>query len=167
MPPKRKKAPRNQRSYRFKLPQDRRRFEWFRALTAQAAEELLEGLWSDDWLTKLGTSKLKAYKVIDEARVQLAGSYLPSRVRRGIAERVGRIIRGQYKRMQCYYDCLQLCRWMGFQTKDRTLTAGVMQHCRKAGRHEEGQNVPPLQESPGRTNERHDQALACPPAGFL
>ncbi len=50
-----------------------------------------------DWLTRLGTSRTKAYKVVNEKQVQLVQAgrmlYLPSRIRRGIAEWVGRTLR--------------------------------------------------------------------------
>ena len=117
------------KSYQFKLPQDERLI-WFQELTTKAAKKLLDKLWSEEWITKQGESDLKAYKVINEAQVYLPDIYLPSRIRRGVAEWVGRILRGQYKRMNCYYDCLKAVNWLGVETKENKLVAVVMQHCR-------------------------------------
>ena len=40
-------------------------------LTAGAVTLLLDDLWSEQWIDELGTSGLKAYKVINESRVKL------------------------------------------------------------------------------------------------
>ncbi len=128
-----KKKKTSTKSYQFKL-QRNNQLNWFQALTTNAAEKLLEELWSVEWLTKLGNSNLKAYKVINEAQAQLEGIYLPSRVRRGVAEWVGRIIRGQYKRYRCYQDCIEIVNWLGGETKESKLIAVVMQHCRTIGK---------------------------------
>jgi len=117
------------KSYQFKLPNDER-LDWFQAHTTKAAQKLLEELWSEEWISKLGESGLKAYKVINEAQVLLPDIYLPSRIRRGVAEWAGRILRGQYKRMDCYYDCLKVVNWLGVETNENKLVAVVMQHCR-------------------------------------
>jgi len=117
------------KSYQFKLPQDERLI-WFQELTTKAAKKLLDKLWSEEWITKQGESGLKAYKVINEAQVHLPDIYLPSRIRRGVAEWAGRILRGQYKQMNCYYDCLKVVNWLGVETKENKLVAVVMQHCR-------------------------------------
>lgn len=117
------------KSYQFKLLQDER-LTWFQELTIKAAQDLLKKLWSEESIMKLGTNKLKAYKVINEKQVHIEGIYIPSRVRRGVAEWVGRIIRGQYKRINCYYDCLEIVDWLGVKTKENKLLAVVMQHCR-------------------------------------
>ncbi len=117
------------KSYRFKLQRDRR-LNWFKELVMKVAILLLNELWSEEWIERVGKSGLKAYKVINEARAQIEGIYLPSRIRRGITEQVGRIIRGQYKRMNCYYDCLEIVNWLGVETNENKLLAVVMQHCR-------------------------------------
>ena len=117
------------KSYQFKLPRDER-LNWFQELTTKAAQKLLRELWSEEWLTKLGKSNLKAYKVINEAQMVLPNVYLPSRVRRGGAEWVGRLLRSQYKRMNCYYDCLEIVNWLGIETKDSKLLVIIMQHYR-------------------------------------
>ena len=127
MPPRKKNF--TTKSYRFKLQRDQR-LNWFKELVMRVAILLLNELWSEEWIERVGKSGLKAYKVINEAQAQIEGIYLPSRIRRGIAERVGRIIRGQYKRMKCYYDCLEIINWLGFETKENKLLAVVMQHYR-------------------------------------
>lgn len=81
-------------------------------LTAEASTSLLDNLWSNWWIDELGTSNLKAYKVIGEKEVQLTVQdqgmsvtvYLPSRIRRGIAEVVGRVLRSQHERKCCFED---------------------------------------------------------------
>ncbi len=67
------------KSYQFKLPKDER-LVGFQELTITAAKKLLEKLWSKEWLLKLGTGDLKAYKIINEVQVELEGIYFPSRV---------------------------------------------------------------------------------------
>ncbi len=135
MPRKKKNIP--TKSYQFKLPRDER-LQWFQALTTKAAQQLLDKLWSEEWINQLGKSNLKAYKVINEAQVELELNrqkiYLPSRIRRGTAEWAGRIIRGQYKRKNCYYDCLEIINWLGIETEDSKLIAIVMQYCRDTGK---------------------------------
>ena len=100
------------KNYQFKLSQHTE-LNYFRYLIDNASRQLLDKLWSELWIRKLGTeSKKKAWAVINEKQVELILNntqiYLPSRIRRGIAERVGRILRSQYKRMNCYYDCLKI-----------------------------------------------------------
>ena len=65
----------------------------------------------------VATSK---YKVIGEAQVRLSEQgasplYLPSRIRRCIAEQVGRILRSQAKRRACYYDVLRVVHHTGVE----------------------------------------------------
>ena len=121
------------KSYQFKLQTDKR-LDWLQKITTRAAQKLLEELWSEEWIRKLGESGLKAYKVINETKVKLLGIYLPSRVRRGAAEWVGRIIRGQYKRMKCFFDCLEIINWLESETNESKLLSVVMQHCRTKGK---------------------------------
>lgn len=108
------------KSYTFKLPQTRefeKNISYFTTLTSQASTELLNALWSDKWIDRLVSSTLPAYKIINENQVQLieAGRmvYLPSRIRRGIAEQVGRILRSQYKSKQCFEDVRSVVQSIG------------------------------------------------------
>jgi IS605 OrfB family transposase len=91
-----------------------------RDLVLHANQQLLEELWSDQWIDTLNsTRQKKAYKVIDEQRVILTLNgrvvYLPSRLRRAIAEQVGRILRSQAIRKQCYYDVLRVVQLTGVE----------------------------------------------------
>jgi hypothetical protein len=108
-------------SYPLKLPQYRtlqQPLEYLKSLATKASTLLLEKLWSDDWLDRFATeSKKKAYKVIGEQQVGVTAHghplYLPSRIRRCIAERVGRILRSQVERRACYRDVLQVVQITG------------------------------------------------------
>ncbi len=104
---------------------------YFKQLIQEASHELLEKVWTEDWVDKLGINNKKAYKVINEAQVQLEREgqlvYLPSRIRRGIAERVGRILQGQYKRMNCYFDCLKTIEQIGIDAHEAKLVKIVQQ----------------------------------------
>ena len=111
-------------SYPLKLPQDttlRHQLDMLRDLVLHAAQQLLAALWSDHWVDIPDSSrKKKAYKVINEQRVSLTTStgdtiYLPSRIRRCIAEQVGRILRSQAVRKQCYYDVLRIVQLTGVE----------------------------------------------------
>ena len=119
-------------AYPLKLPQDtalRTPLDWLRDLVTLAAQQLLATLWSDQWIDALATSpkqkkkkkrQKKAYKVINEQRVNLTTFngdeiYLPSRIRRCIAEQVGRILRSQAIRKQCYYDVLRIVQISGVE----------------------------------------------------
>jgi len=116
-------------SYPLKLPQEttlRQQLDMLRDLALQAAQKLLEELWSDHWIDTLDTTrKKKAYVVINEKRgsLTLQGRvvYLPSRIRRGIAEQVGRILRSQAIRKQCYFDVLRIVQHTGVEGKLDTL----------------------------------------------
>lgn len=109
-------------SYPLKLSQDRQfrqRIDWLLELNAQAGQQLLERLWTEDWLDLLGASSKKAYKVIGEQQVQLSINnrrlHLPSRIRRSIAEQVGRMLRAQAARKNCYYDVLKIVQGTGVE----------------------------------------------------
>ncbi|MFW9914848.1 MAG: RNA-guided endonuclease InsQ/TnpB family protein [Candidatus Thorarchaeota archaeon] len=109
-------------SYPLKIPQTPElssKLQLFQELTHQVSQELLELLWAEPWLDALATSSLKAYKVIDEKTVLQTSRgqqvYLPSRIRRGIAEQVGRILRSQAKRRDCYNDVLQVVQDTGVE----------------------------------------------------
>ncbi len=109
-------------TYPLKLPQDlqlRQRVDWLLELNAHAGQQLLEALWMEEWLDLLNASSKKAYKVIGEQQVQLTINkqqiYLPSRIRRSIAEQVGRILRSQADRKNCYYDVLQIVQGTGVE----------------------------------------------------
>ncbi|MFX0205275.1 MAG: hypothetical protein ACFFDT_04770 [Candidatus Hodarchaeota archaeon] len=114
--------PQNTQSYTLKIPQLgelRFQLDLLKDLTMQAGQQLLERLWSKEWLNCLGTSTKKAYKIIGEQQVQLIFKgqplYLPSRIRWCIAERVGRILRSQSKRQKCYSDVLRLVQTTGLE----------------------------------------------------
>ncbi len=113
------------------------RLNWFKELTTKTAQDLLDKIWSEEWITRIGESKLNAYKAINEAQAKTEGVYLPSRVLRGVTEWVGRIIRGQHKRMSCYYDCIQIVEWLGIQTTEQKLVSVVRQHCRNTAKNGE------------------------------
>jgi len=112
-------------TYPLKLPQDttlRHQLDMLREIVMQAAQKLLAELWSDHWIDTLASKckqqEKKTYRVINEQRVSLAISngctvYLPSRIRRCIAEVVGRILRSQTKRKNCYYDVLRIVQITG------------------------------------------------------
>ena len=109
-------------SYPLKLPQQgelRVQLDYLKELALQAGQQLLERLWSEEWLEILSESTKKAYKVINEQQVQLIHQgqplYLPSRIRRCIAEWVGRILRSQAERMRCYSDVLRIVQITGVE----------------------------------------------------
>ncbi len=111
-------------SYPLKFPQHttlRHQLDMLRELALQAAQQLLEALWSDHWIDALDSNRNnKAYKVVNEKRVILTTSqgkpvYLPSRIRRCIAEQVGRILRSQAIRKQCYFDVLRIVQITGVE----------------------------------------------------
>ena len=110
------------KSYRFKLPQTKefeKKISFFTSITSQAGKDLLKVLWSEKWIERLGSSTLPAYKIVNENQVQLVEAgrllYLPSRIRRGIAEQVGRILRSQYKRKQCFEDIRSVIQTIGLK----------------------------------------------------
>lgn len=86
-------------------------------LITEASTVLLDDLWLETWIERLGVSRLKAYKVINEKQVELiidgSAVYLPSRIRRGIAEQVGRVLRSQYERKRCFEDIRQVIVFTG------------------------------------------------------
>ena len=121
-------------AYPLKIPQDatlRGRLDTLRDLVSRACKQLLETLWSDQWIDTLAASrKKKAYKVINEQRVSLTTKtgtavYLPSRIRRCIAEQVGRILRSQAIHKNCYYDVLQVAELTGVAGNLDTLVRRV------------------------------------------
>ncbi len=112
----------NTQSYPLKLPQQeelRVQLDFLRELTLQAGYQLLQRLWSEKWLEILGASTKNAYKVIGEQQIQLIHQgqpiYLPSRIRRCIAEWVGRILRSQVERYMCYSDVLRIVQTTGVE----------------------------------------------------
>ena len=54
------------KSYQFKILNNQQQLVYFQQLVEQAARKLLSDLWSDNWINRLGTSKQKAFKVINE-----------------------------------------------------------------------------------------------------
>ncbi len=120
-------------SYPLKLPQQTtlcHQLDMLRDLALQAAQQLLKKLWSDQWIDTLdSTRKKKAYKVIDEQRINLTLKgrvvYFPSRIRRCIGEQVGRILRSQAIRKQCYFDVLRVVQHTGVAGNLNTLVRTV------------------------------------------
>jgi len=115
-------------SYPFKLPQKgvlRQYIDHLKELSMDAGQELLRKLWTEEWLELLQEENKKAYKVIGEQQVVLSKEgqhfYLPSRIRRCITERVGRILRSQGKRKHCYEDILQVVQTTGVEGNLDTL----------------------------------------------
>ena len=51
--------------------------------------------------------------------------YFPSRFRRGVAERVGRILRSQQARKDCFYSCLKITAQLGLEGNLNRLTKQV------------------------------------------
>jgi len=108
-------------------------------LGKHSSQRLLEQLWSEEWLDILDTAEnssnnknKKVYKVIGEKQVQIASPsgdslYLPSRIRRCIAEQVGRILRSQVTRRKCYYDVLRLVQQTGIEGNLDTLVRTIAQ----------------------------------------
>lgn len=121
--------------YPLKIPQKKQlqqQVQNLYELGKHSSQQLLEQLWSEEWLEILGSScKKKAYKVIGEKQVLLAYNgellYLPSRVRRCIAEQVGRILRSQVTRRKCFYDALRLVQETGIEGNLDTLVRIIAQ----------------------------------------
>ncbi|MHA1435891.1 MAG: zinc ribbon domain-containing protein [Candidatus Heimdallarchaeota archaeon] len=113
------------------LHEEQERLEYFKQLVEEAMKQLMKKLWSEEWITKLGTTKAQAHSIVKSTNVELVINgevmYLPSRVRMGIAERVGRILRSQYKRMNCFYDCLKVIQFASLNINERTLMKVMQQ----------------------------------------
>ena len=113
------------------LHEEQERLGYFKQLVEEATKQLMKKLWSEEWITKLGTTKAQAHSIVKSTNVELLingeAMYLPSRVRMGIAEQVGRILRSQYKRMNCFYDCLKVIHFAGLTINERTLMKVMQQ----------------------------------------
>jgi IS605 OrfB family transposase len=121
-----------QRSYNFKIdPMNNHHasLQHFQDLVQLSAQQLLQKLWTENWIERLSHSSKKAYKVVDEEQVELHLTsqlvYLPSRFRRGVAERVGRILRSQQPRKDCFYSCLIATAQLGLEGNLNRLTKQV------------------------------------------
>jgi len=119
-------------AYPLKLPQKgvlRQHIDYLKELSMDAGQQLLEKLWTKKWIEVLQDEKKKAYKVIGEQQVVLSKEgeqlYLPSRIRRCITERVGRILRSQGKRKACYEDILRVVQTTGVEGNLDTLVKTV------------------------------------------
>jgi len=119
-------------AYPLKLPQKgvlRQHIDHLKELSMDAGQQLLEKLWTKKWIEVLQDEKKKAYKVIGEQQVVLSKEgeqlYLPSRIRRCITERVGRILRSQGKRKACYEDILRVVQTTGVEGNLDTLVKTV------------------------------------------
>jgi len=115
------------KNYLFKLvlPNKQEYLENFKELIEEATKQTLGKLWTEEWIEKLGRTTIKAHCMVTAGRVILEQNgqevYLPSRVRMGVAERVGRILRSQYKRMKCFYDCLKIFEIVGMNDSETKL----------------------------------------------
>ena len=109
-------------SYSFKVEHSREITEGLHRmldLEFEAAQNLLDQRWSEEWIRLLGSSGGPAYKILGETTVQVVrnaqGLYLPSRFRRGVAEEVGRILRSQYPRLTCFEDVREVVLVIGLE----------------------------------------------------
>ncbi len=116
------------KKYYFKitLPENKKKYlSNFKQLIEKATKQSLEKLWSEEWITQLGITTVKAHCIITAGRISIEEEgkkiYLPSRVRMGIAERIGRILRSQYKRMKCFNDCLKIMEIVGVNENESKL----------------------------------------------
>ena len=119
-------------SYPFKLPQKvdlYQSIEYLKELFMDAGQQLLKQLWTEEWINGLQYKDKKAFSVIGEQQVSLNKNihqiYLPSRIRRCIAERVGRILRSQGRRKACYEDVLRIVQATGVKGNLDTLVKTV------------------------------------------
>lgn len=97
------------RAYPLKIPANERIWNGISILsrlTKEAAQDLIDQHWTYEWIHKLESSSLKAYKILGEEKVQLVKEgrilYVPSRIRRSIAEWAGRTLRSQSSRIKCF-----------------------------------------------------------------
>jgi IS605 OrfB family transposase len=117
-------------AYSLKIPQENQllaHVDILYKLAKHSSQLLLERLWSEEWLDRLDSennpnkiTRKKAYKIIGEKLVSNFSPtgdplYLPSRIKRCIAEQVGRILRSQTLRRNCYYAVLRLCQQTGVE----------------------------------------------------
>lgn len=116
------------KNYLFKiiLPENKQHYlEYFKQLVVEATRQTLENIWSENLIKQLGRTTIKPHCIVKSSRVFLEQEgirlYLPSRVRMGIAERIGRILRSQYKRMRCFYDCLRIIELVGVNVSETKL----------------------------------------------
>jgi IS605 OrfB family transposase len=118
-------------SYPLKLPQSallNHPIRYLQQITLLLSSELLDLLWSKQTLDLFQQSsssssssgaKLKSYKILEESVVQQtrtgAQLYLPSRMKRALLEQVGRVIRSQVKRRECWNDVLKVVQLTGLE----------------------------------------------------
>ena len=108
------------KSFNFKIVNLNRQYlQNFKMLVMKYSQQLLKELWSEEWLDNFQRNKRKrAYEIIQVTNPQfiLNGKqiYIPSRIRRGIFEYVGRIFRSFVKLRACFYDCLQVMEIVGY-----------------------------------------------------
>jgi hypothetical protein len=115
-------------SYPFKFPLKVglcQSIDHLKEICMNTGQQLLKQLWTEEWINPLQNKDKKAFLVIGEQQVSLNKEvqqiYLPSRIRRCIAERVGRIIRSQGRRKTCYEDVLQIVQTTGVEGNLDTL----------------------------------------------
>ncbi|MBN1329170.1 MAG: transposase [Candidatus Heimdallarchaeota archaeon] len=111
----------NIKSYKFKVVMgEQKALHNFKGLVSELSNDLLAVLWSEKWIRRLGEEKrLRPYNVITleeiNSLVVKKNLYLPSRIKRGIVEYVGRIVKSHYKSWRCYKDILELIAYIGFE----------------------------------------------------
>jgi len=96
--------------------------ELFNEITAELANEFLDKAWNEEIIDEIHEYGLKAengeecytkpaYKYFEQEKREISESWrkeLPSRYRRGIMEKVGRTLRSQKERKDCFYDVLPI-----------------------------------------------------------
>ncbi len=92
----------------------------FKSIVLKYSQQLLKDLWSEDLLNEFQRNKRKrAYEIIQEVNTQFIIDekqiYIPSRIRRGISEYVGRIFRSCVKLRKCFNACLQIMEIVGYE----------------------------------------------------
>lgn len=95
-------------TYSFKCESEY--FPIFEAVVRAVSQATLNKLWTEKVLESLTEKDQRkfVYKELDEANVETKGRYVPSRIRRGILEQVGRILRSQTVRRKCFYQCIRV-----------------------------------------------------------
>ena len=115
-------------SYKFKLSTNSAICEDVQQLldiAEEAAQPLLEYLWSEEWIDRLGQSKGKTYKLIPKGTINVVRAgmilYIPDRVQRCIGEWVGRTLRSQYMRKECFENVRRTLEIIGVEGNLNTL----------------------------------------------
>ena len=119
-------------SYQFKISNNIAMCEDVQRLldiAEEAAQPLLDSLWSEQWVDRLGQSAGKTYKFIPEGSIVVVRAgmvlYIPDRVQRCISEWVGRTLRSQYERKECFEDVRGVLEIIGVRGNLNTLIRKV------------------------------------------